>query len=119
MLIRMMVQAASLVEFVNMYNLYVKETIDDIAIQIPGEVIKDGPPCLQQLCTQGFPEGTRNNGLFNIGVYLRKFDPDNWQSLLEDHNRNFMSPPLAANEVITVIKQLDKKIIILDVRMHQ
>ena len=101
--------AASLVEFVNMYNLYVKETIDDIAIQIPGEVIKDGPPCLQQLCTQGFPEGTRNNGLFNIGVYLRKFDPDNWQSLLEDHNRNFMSPPLAANEVITVIKQLDKK----------
>ncbi len=33
--------------------------------------IKDGPPCLQALLRQGFPEGTRNNGLFNLGVYLR------------------------------------------------
>lgn len=33
------------------------------------EEIKDGPPCLQALMRQGFPEGTRNNGLFNIGVY--------------------------------------------------
>jgi len=32
--------------------------------------LKDGPPCLQALLRQGFPEGTRNNGLFNLGVSL-------------------------------------------------
>ena len=40
--------------------------------------MKDGPPCLQVLLKQGFPEGTRNNGLFNVGVYLKKAIPENW-----------------------------------------
>ena len=29
--------------------------------------IDGGPPCLKVLLKQGFPEGTRNNGLFNVG----------------------------------------------------
>jgi len=101
--------AATLREFVSLYNKYSVAGTDEIAIQVSGDVIKDGPPCLQQLCTQGFPEGTRNNGLFNIGVYLRKFDPDSWKTLLEDYNRNYMTPPLAAQEVVIVQKQLEKK----------
>ena len=94
--------AATLREFINLYNKYVISDISKISIEISQDVIKDGPPCLQQLCTQGFPEGTRNNGLFNIGVYLRKFDPDNWKSLLEEHNRDYMNPPLGAQEVVIV-----------------
>jgi len=101
--------AASLPEFIELYNKYSIDDIDKVAIQVSTDVIKDGPPCLQQLCTQGFPEGTRNNGLFNIGVYLRKFDADSWKTLLEEYNRNYMSPPLAAAEVIIVQKQLEKK----------
>ena len=101
--------AASLLEFIELYNKYSIDDIDKVAIQVSGDVIKDGPPCLQQLCTQGFPEGTRNNGLFNIGVYLRKFDADNWKILLEEYNRNYMTPPLAAAEVILIQKQLEKK----------
>jgi len=101
--------AATLREFVSLYNKYSVAGTDEVAIQVSGDVIKDGPPCLQQLCTQGFPEGTRNNGLFNIGVYLRKFDPDSWKTLLEDYNRNYMTPPLAAQEVVIVQKQLEKK----------
>ena len=34
-------------------------------------VIEEGPPCLQHLCSQGFSEGSRNNALFNLGVYAR------------------------------------------------
>jgi hypothetical protein len=101
--------AATLPEFYTLYDKYVVEEIDKVAIQVSNEVIKDGPPCLQQLCTQGFPEGTRNNGLFNIGVYLRKFDPDNWKTLLEKYNQDYMTPPLSASEVVTVQKQLEKK----------
>ena len=101
--------AASLPEFIELYNKYAVDDIDKIAIQVSTDVIKDGPPCLQQLCTQGFPEGTRNNGLFNIGVYLRKFDADKWKILLEEYNRNYMTPPLAAQEVILIQKQLEKK----------
>jgi hypothetical protein len=76
------------------------EDLDSIQVKTSEGVIKDGPPCLQQLCAQGFPQGTRNNGLFNIGVYLRKFDPDNWKTLLEEHNRSYMTPPLVAQEVV-------------------
>ena len=101
--------AATLPEFYALYDKYVVEDIDKVAIQVSGDVIKDGPPCLQQLCTQGFPEGTRNNGLFNIGVYLRKFDSDNWKTLLEKYNQDYMTPPLSASEVVTVQKQLEKK----------
>ena len=93
-------------EFIELYNKYAVDDIDKIAIQVSTDVIKDGPPCLQQLCTQGFPEGTRNNGLFNIGFYLRKFDADKWKILLEEYNRNYMTPPLAAQEVIIIQKQL-------------
>ncbi len=101
--------AATLPEFISLYNKYSVSGTDEVAIQVSGDVIKDGPPCLQQLCTQGFPEGTRNNGLFNIGVYLRKFDPDGWKTLLEKYNQDYMTPPLSASEVVTVQKQLEKK----------
>ena len=37
------------------------------------EILPGGPPCLQELLSQGpLGEGSRNNGLFNIGVYLKK-----------------------------------------------
>ena len=101
--------AATLEEFFEMYDKYAVKDIDSTGTEPPKKVIKDGPPCLQALCSQGFPAGTRNNGLFNIGVYLKKFDPDNWEKLLEDHNQQFMKPPLDHREVANVVKALDKK----------
>ena len=41
-----------------------------IVVAVDKEVIANGPPCLQFLTSKGFPEGTRNNGLFNIGIFL-------------------------------------------------
>ena len=40
---------------------------------------------------------------------MKKFDPDNWEKLLEDHNQKFMKPPLDHREVGAVVKALDKK----------
>ena len=75
----------------------------------PDLPLKDGPPCLQMLCRDGIPEGARNNGLFNLGVYLRKANPDGWESEILEHNMKFIHPPLPLGEVNTVAKQLERK----------
>lgn len=73
------------------------------------EELPGGPPCLQHLIIQGFPEGTRNDGLFNIGVYAQKSNPDGWKADLERYNEKYMKPPLLAKELLTVMKSLEKK----------
>jgi hypothetical protein len=73
------------------------------------EALKNGPPCLQYLISQGFPQGTRNNGLFNLGIYAKLSDSDNWETKIEEYNREYLSPPLAATEVLTILKQLRTK----------
>jgi hypothetical protein len=69
----------------------------------------DGPPCLQALASSGFPQGTRNMGLFNMGVYARNKFGDLWQEKLEDYNRDCLSPPLANGEVAQALKSLSRK----------
>ena len=71
--------------------------------------LDQAPPCIQHLIVQGFPKGTRNSGLFNVGVFLRKKYPDEWEKRLEKVNLEYMQPPLGAQEVITVTKQLQRK----------
>jgi hypothetical protein len=76
--------------------------------EVPTE-LADGPPCLQALIAQGFPDGTRNNGLFSLGVYCRKAFPDTWAEKLQEYNLKYMDPPLEKSEVSIVAKQVDKK----------
>jgi hypothetical protein len=70
---------------------------------------EDGPPCLQALSQVGYPTGSRNNGLYNIGVYLKLSQPDDWERALDQYNYKYMSPPLLASEVQGVSKSLRKK----------
>jgi hypothetical protein len=60
------------------------------------------------LCKQKISEGGRNNGLFNIGVYLRKSHPDSWETEIQNYNITYLQPPLPLNEVNAVAKQLQK-----------
>jgi hypothetical protein len=73
------------------------------------EAIPHGPPCLQILIKLGFPEGARNKGLYNLGVYLKKAFPDDWKLRLESYNHRFMKPPLESQEVLVAIKSLERK----------
>jgi hypothetical protein len=73
------------------------------------ELLPHGPPCLQHLCSQGFGEGGRNNALFSLGVYARRAHKDEWENVVQQYNMKYMKPPLSANEVATIIKQLQKK----------
>ena len=104
--------AANLKEFIELHSKYklTKEKFENLTIESEKEQnIKDGPPCLQTLCKEGFPEGTRNNGLYNIGVYLKKANPDTWQTDLATYNTKFMKPPLSPQHVMTTISSLNKK----------
>ena len=73
------------------------------------ELLPKGPPCLQHLAAQGFGEGSRNNALFNLGVYARMSNPDKWEEDLHKYNQKYMVPPLDGKEVDIVISQLRKK----------
>lgn len=70
---------------------------------------EDGPPCLQALSQVGYPAGTRNDGLYNIGVYLKKSKPDSWERELEDMNHKYLRPPLTIPEIQGLIKSLKRK----------
>ena len=103
--------AATLEEFYELYEANVQGTPLSIP-EAPKEAespIKDGPPCLQALCAQGFPEGTRNNGLFAIGVYLKKAHPVGWEDKLMEYNVKYMSPPLGMKELELITRQSGKK----------
>lgn len=110
--------AMTLSEFLNVAEKS-KVNLEDIVLTRPVSSEKkgqkesdipfaDGPPCLQHLSMQGFPEGTRNNGLFALGVYAKKKYGEKWKDHLEDMNRKFMTPPLNSDEVMGVIRNLEK-----------
>lgn len=88
-----------------------KTSLDSLAEMkaAPDESLSDGPPCLQHLSTVGFPEGTRNNGLFGLGIFCKRKFANKWQEMLEKYNREFMDPPLPSDEVQRVIQSLEKK----------
>ena len=103
--------AATLEEFYGLHDRFVQATPFTFpeAPKHAESPIKDGPPCLQALCAQGFPEGTRNNGLFNIGVYLKRAHPTGWEDKMVEYNLKYVAPPLPNNEVQILIKQVGKK----------
>lgn len=70
---------------------------------------KQAPPCIQALLKQGFPQGTRNSGLFSLGVFAKKAFPEEWEKKLEEYNQKHLNPPLDAKEVTTIKEQLKKK----------
>jgi len=103
--------AATLEEFYELWQANVQESISAFPDppKAPDSPIKDGPPCLQALCSQGIPEGGRNNTLFNVGIFLKRAFPAAWEDRLVEHNIKYVSPPLPNNEVQLVIKQVGKK----------
>ena len=104
--------SATLEEFIALYELYKQTKEQVLALQvedIKDTPIKDGPPCLQTLCASKISEGGRNNGLFNLAVYLRKAYPDSWETEILTYNMTYLEPPLPLSEVNIVANQAKKK----------
>ena len=75
--------------------------------------IDDGPPCLQHLLTQKFQTGSRNDGMFNLAIYLKRSEPVSWEGMVDDYNQRFVTPPLPSSDIQSIIKSVRKKIIII------
>jgi len=107
-------EAASLESFYSIYDEWVqtKEQIENIIVKEKtqsNDAFKDGPPCLNTLAQDGFGEGSRNNALFNVAVYHKQANPDNWEDMLMSDNQKYMNPPLSFNEVQQLIKSVGKR----------
>ena len=101
----------SALEFLDLVdkNSLTQEQLDKIVLQ-KDKSLENGPPCLQSLTKQGFPDGTRNQGLFNLGIYVRKrYGEDDLAHHLDDMNNKFMHPPLGHKEVAGIVKAVMKK----------
>ena len=98
----------SLVEFIDRAEAYAMSSISGLSIEMP-KTMSDGPPCLQHLAMEGVPRGSRNNALFNFGVYAQRKYGDEWADQLDEYNRKYFDPPLASAEVQNVIKSLSRK----------
>lgn len=72
------------------------------------DAFEGAPPCLQTLSARGFGDW-QNNGLFNVGVYLRKRYAEGWEKKLQEYNLRLMVPPVEAKDVAATIKSLNKK----------
>lgn len=81
----------------------------DLQLGTSTEFMPECPPCLVTLTSMGIGEGVRNETMFNVGVMYQKMDPDNWRSLLEQHNAQYVSPPLPAAEIVQLQQTLEKK----------
>lgn len=102
----------SLLEFLDLAEAARVESISVEAYHAdkrPKKDLSDGPPCLEQLTTVGFPEGTRNRGLFALGAYLKRKHPTDWSAKLERANFEYMSDPLPSDEISGIIRSLEKK----------
>lgn len=102
--------AMTIEEYVELANAIAvtPDQLSSLKIHLTEDLV-DGPPCLQHLITQGFPEGTRNDGLFNLGVYARMAFPDMWKAEIETFNAKYMNPPLKSAEIQGLVKALSKK----------
>jgi hypothetical protein len=70
--------------------------------------LSDAPPCLQVICSDKVPEGTRNDTMFALGVFA-KMKYDDWQQKLDEFNHEYFDPPLGFQDMGDVVKSLTKK----------
>jgi hypothetical protein len=91
----------------NKYKLSAKDLESYKLLTI--DTIEDGPPCLQALIMKGFNPGSRNDCMFNVGVYLKKARPEEYASLIEEYNIKYCDPRLSSAEIQNIINSLRKR----------
>ena len=90
--------------FITHYESKVVSNLGMVVIDKPvteksNDDFKGAPPCLITLASQGFAEGSRNQCLFQLGIYLRQRFPDQLEQKLDQYNTKYFNPPLPSREV--------------------
>ena len=107
-------EALKIEEFFKLYNKYSLTEKELVNLKISetdntDDFLKGAPPCLQTILKDGMPEGGRNDMMYNIGVYLKKRFPNEWESKMYVYNEQYMKPPLKHTEMTKSIESLGKK----------
>ena len=100
--------------FIKHYESKVVSNLSMVVIEKPvtqksNDDFKNAPPCLVTLASQGFAEGSRNQCMFQLGVYLRQRFPEQLETKLDYYNTKYFTPPLPSREVLTILKQVEDK----------
>ncbi len=104
--------ASSLDDFFALYDHYctTEKSLKEFQVKRKNDIeLKDGPPCLSTLMSQGIPPGGRDNTLYQYAVYAKKKWPEEWQTKIEEFNHKYMETPLPAQQVVKTIRQHEKK----------
>jgi hypothetical protein len=91
---------------------YLRERIFTPSEESDNPLLEGAPPCVCMAANQGgFPEGTRNDSMFNVAIFCRKkwSDGEEWQAQLRDLNKLLCDPPLSDYEVAQLIKSVKKR----------
>ena len=102
---------ASLTAFIKeaIFKSITHDELDIVVIGGEQQLLEGGPPCLNTLVRTGFPSGSRNISLFNLGVFARKRWPDEWEDKIDELNEKLIDPSLSIGEVNQIKRNLAKK----------
>ena len=101
--------------FITHYESKVVSNLGMVVIDKPvteknNEDFKGAPPCLTTLASDKFSHGSRNECMFQLGIYLRERFPNELETKMDEYNLKYFDPPLPSKEVQTLFKQVvDKK----------
>ena len=107
-------EALKIEEFFKLYDTYSLTEKELVNLKISetdntDDFLKGAPPCLQTILKDGMPEGGRNDMMYNIGVYLKKRFPNEWEAKMYIYNEKYMKPPLKHTEMTKSIESVGKK----------
>ena len=69
----------------------------------------DAPPCIQRMIAEGIEPGYRNQGMYNIAVYLKQAKPMTWMDEARALNQHVFKLPLSSEEVTKTLKSIARK----------
>lgn len=67
------------------------------------------PPCIVAMSNDGIEEGGRSDALTHVAVFFKKSQPDTWQEMLVDWNKEHCSPPMSVSDVAQIIRSIERK----------
>jgi len=69
----------------------------------------DAPPCLQHIIQNGVSQGSRNEAVYNLTLYLRKKNPAGYKDDMMDLNNTIFDRPLPVRELRRTIVSASRK----------
>lgn len=86
-----------------------RETEDDGSSD---EILKDAPPCVVTLISDGIGAGERSNALTNIAIFAKKrsqqVESFDWEGWLSEINFQYCSPPMKTVDLAQIIRSVSR-----------